>query len=91
VALRNDHARRRFHKVCTGLGKEQAASSIAEQGLYWYKPLYALERAIKDLSVEEKYERRQAQAVPHWEAFIAWAHQVHGEGVAHAGTREALS
>jgi transposase len=91
VALCNDHARRRFHKVCTGLGKEKAAGSIAEQGLHWYKPLYALERAIKDLSVEEKYERRQAQATPHWEAFIAWAHQVHSEGVAHAGTREALS
>jgi transposase len=91
VALCNDHARRRFHKVCAGLGKEQAAGSIAEQGLHWYRRLYAIERDIKDLSVEDKYERRQAQAVPHWEAFIAWARQVHSEGVAHAGTREGLS
>jgi transposase len=91
VALCNDHARRRFHQVCTGLGKDKAAGSIAEQGLHWYQALYALERAIKDLSAQEKYERRQAQAVPHWGAFIAWARRVHSEGVAHAGTREALS
>lgn len=91
VALCNDHARRRFHKVCTGLGKEKAAGSIAQQGLHWYRRLYAIERDIKDLSAEEKHERRQAQAVPHWEAFIAWARQVQSEGVAHAGTREALS
>lgn len=91
VALCNDHARRRFHKVCTGLGKEQAAGSIAEQGLHWYKQLYALERDIKDLPAEDKYERRQAQAVPYWEQFLAWAREVQNEGVAHAGTREALS
>ena len=27
VALCNDHARRRFHKVCVGLGKKKAAGS----------------------------------------------------------------
>lgn len=91
VALCNDHARRRFHKVCAGLGKEKAAGSIARQGLQWYRQLYEIERDIKDLSVEHKYERRQAQAVPHWEGFIAWARQVQNEGVAHAGTRDALS
>jgi len=91
VALCNDHARRRFHKVCAGLGKEKVAGSIAQQGLQWYRRLYEIERSIKDLSVEHKYERRQAQAVPHWEEFIAWARQVQSEGVAHAGTRDALS
>jgi len=91
VALCNDHARRRFHKVCAGLDKEKAAGSIAQQGLQWYRRLYEIERGIKDLSVEHKYERRQAQAVPHWEEFIAWARQVQSEGVAHAGTRDALS
>ena len=29
--------------------------------------------------------------MPHWEAFIAWARQAQSEGVAHAGTRDALS
>lgn len=91
VALCNDHARRRFHKVCTGLGREKAAGSIAEQGLQWYKRLYTIERDIKDLCAEDKYERRQAQAVPYWERFVAWAHRVQNEGVSHAGTRDALS
>jgi len=30
-------------------------------------------------------------AVPVWKDFITWAHQVQSEGVAHAGTRDALS
>jgi transposase len=91
VALCNDHARRRFHQVCIGLDKDKAAGSIAEQGLHWYKPLYALERDIKDLSAADKHKRRQAQAVPHWEQFLAWARQRQAEGVAHVGTRDALS
>jgi len=91
VVLCNDHARRRFHKVCIGLGKEKAAGSIAEQGLQWYKPLYALERDIKDLCAADKYERRQALAVPHWAQFLEWARRVQAEGVAHAGTRDALA
>jgi transposase len=91
VALCNDHARRRFHKVCAGLGKEKAAGSIAEQGLHWYKRLYAIERDIKELSPEEKHERRREEAVPYWGEFLKWARQVQNEGVAHAGTRDALS
>jgi hypothetical protein len=71
VVLCNDHARRRFHQVCIGLGKDKAAGSIAEQGLHWYKPLYALERDIKDLSTVDKYEQRQAQSVSHWAQFLA--------------------
>ena len=91
VALCNDHARRRFHKVCAGMGKEKAARSIAQQGLQWYLRLYAIERDIKDLPVELKYEQRQAWAVPLWAEFIVWARQVQSQGVAHAGTRDALS
>ena len=75
-----------------GVGQgEKAAGSIAQQGLQWYQQLYAIERDIKDLAIEHKYERRQAQAVPLWEKFIAWARQVQSEGVIHAGTRDALS
>ena len=91
VALCNDHARRRFHKVCVGLGKKKAAASIAQQGLHWYKRLYAIERESKDLTDEARYTQRQAQAVPIWKDFIAWAQRVQREGIAHAGTRDALS
>jgi len=53
--------------------------------------LYAIERDSKDLSDEDKCAQRQAQAVPVWKDFIAWAHRLQREGVAHAGTRDALS
>lgn len=56
-----------------------------------YKALYALERQIKDLPVEQRLAARQAQALPLWEEFIHWANQVHSEGVRHPGTMDALS
>jgi len=49
------------------------------------------ERDIKDLSAADMYERRQAQAVHHWEQFLAWVRQRQTEGMAHADTRDALS
>lgn len=91
LALCNDHARRRFHKVCVGLGKHKAANSIAQQGLRRYQRLYAIEREAKDLSDEERRAYRQQHAVPVWDDFLAWAERVQREGVSHAGTRDALA
>lgn len=91
LALCNDHARRRFHKVCVGLGKKQAGQSIAQQGLRRYQRLYAIEREAKDLSDAERLAYRQQHAVPAWDDFLAWAERVQREGVSHAGTRDALA
>ena len=91
LALCNDHARRRFHKVCVGLGKHKAADSIAQQGLRRYQRLYAIEREAKDLSDDERRAYRQHHAVPAWDDFLAWAQRVQREGVSHAGTRDALA
>lgn len=94
VALCNDHARRRFRRVYDQLSKEDKATaqgSIAGIGLAKYKKLYQIESEIKELTAEQKHAARQAQALPHWESFIAWAKQVQAEGVRHPGTRDALS
>lgn len=91
LALCNDHARRRFHKVCVGLGKKKAGQSIAQQGLRRYQRLYAIEREARDLSDDERRVYRQEHAVPAWDDFIAWAERVQREGVSHAGTRDALA
>ena len=94
VALCNDHARRRFHKVFQSLSKEDKAGakgSVASEGLQRYKVLYLIEARIKTLSAEEKRKVRQAEALPHWQSFIDWAKQTQTQGVRHPGTRDALS
>ena len=90
LALCNDHARRRFHNVCVGLGKK-AGQTIAHQGLRRYQRLYAIEREAKDLTNDERLAYRQEHAVPVWNELLVWAEQVRREGVSHAGTRDALA
>jgi transposase len=91
LALCNDHARRRFHKVCVGLGRKKGGQSIAQQGLRRYQRLYAIEREAKDLSDDERLAYRRQHAVPAWDDFLAWAEQAQRDGVSHAGTRDALA
>ena len=93
VALCNDHARRRFHKVHANLSKEKRNGSsltIVSEGLKRYNALYAIERKIKDLKPDEILQARQDQALPLWKSFIEWATQKHSEGVRHSGTTDAL-
>jgi transposase len=90
LALCNDHARRRFHKVCASLGNKKAGQSIAAQGLRRYQRLYAIEREAKDLSNDERLAYRQQHAIPVWNELLDWATRVQREGVSHGGTRDAL-
>ena len=46
---------------------------------------YDIEDDIKDLTVEEKYNRRQEEAVPLWEQFIACANKIIGDGMNFTG------
>lgn len=93
VALCNDHARRRFHKVHKVLSKaKQSGSSVSivSEGLKRYNALYAIERKIKDLGPEERLQVRQEQAIPLWKSFIDWATECYNDGVRHTGTNDAL-
>jgi len=87
----NDHARRRFKDIVNSLKKDHDVSNIiATRALAWYKPLYALEKQIKELDADEKYQHRQARALPHWREFLAWTQKLINDGVQHDATREAL-
>lgn len=63
---------------------------ISTKAVAFYKQLYAIEREIKELPPDQQRERRQRKAVPIWNTFMAWAKQMHAEGVRHLRTREAL-
>src|SRR5690606_12388473 len=71
--------------------KAKTKGWVASKAIEFYRRIYAIERGIKDLTPVMKRERRQAQAVPVWDEFLAWAQATQKLGVAHAGTREALA
>jgi transposase len=62
----NAHARRKFHEARSSdvLGSHQA--------LAYYRQLYELERAAKDLSDAQRLQMRQELAVPILEQFHTW-------------------
>lgn len=70
----NDHARRKFHDAFKEIpkNKQKQGVSKAEMGLQYYRKLYAIERRIKTLSIEEKQRIRQKESRPIWGAFITW-------------------
>ena len=89
--LCNDHARRMFVDAARPTKKKPAPKGwIATKAIGFYKTLYEIERSAKPLSADQRRERRQARAAPVWDAFMAWAKRMHGEGVRDARTREAL-
>ncbi|WP_425270454.1 IS66 family transposase [Marinobacterium iners] len=71
-----NHARRKFieaTKAAKPASKgKQAKPSKADAALSHINKLYAIERQIKDLSVAERYQIRQASSLPRLEAFKTW-------------------
>jgi len=87
--LCNDHARRRFDKILNNKSST-ARTTIARRAITYYGKLYRIEREIKLLSAEEKYEQRQQRAKPIWDELLGWAMTTLAEGVAHGKTTRAL-
>ena len=69
----NDHARRKFDEALKAEpNNKNGKVSKAEMAMNYYRRLYAVERKIKDKSVEERLRIRQAESVPLWNQFIEW-------------------
>jgi len=67
------HARRKFDEALKAQGpKGQAKAGKASKGLIYIQKLYRIEQLIKDLAPEERYQRRQQQAMPLLDAIRAW-------------------
>ncbi|WEG13656.1 IS66 family transposase [Pullulanibacillus sp. KACC 23026] len=67
------HARRKFTEALKAL-PETASTSIvkATEGLAFCNHLFKIERDLKDVSPEERYEERLKRSQPVLEAFSAW-------------------
>jgi transposase len=71
------HARRKFVEALKGqspkpAAKRKARHSQAEAGLHWIQKLYAIERRVKDATVEERLRVRQAESLSVVAALRDW-------------------
>lgn len=66
------HARRKFEEALKSIPKEQHIGSQALVGKNYCDKLFKIESELKDLSSEERHDKRHEQAKPVWEAYLAW-------------------
>ncbi len=70
------HARRKFDESLKQLPKSaQATRSLAKTGLDFCNRLFAIERKLKNVTVEERYEKRLKDSRPVLDAFLAWLNE----------------
>lgn len=65
------HARRKFDEALKAL-PDRSADVPAKAGLHFCNQLFAIEREIKDLSYEERYNDRLERSRPVLDAFSVW-------------------
>jgi len=67
------HARRGFTDALKALPKDSVLSKTnAQEGLDFCNELFKNERKLKDVSPEERYQKRLEQSKPVLEAFLSW-------------------
>nr|WP_245183616.1 IS66 family transposase [Lentibacillus salicampi] len=67
------HARRKFSEALTALPESASTSAVkAKEGLAFCNRLFDIERDLKDVSPEERYEARLERSQPVLDAFSAW-------------------
>lgn len=89
-----DHARRKFVEAIKGSkpqgkGKPNKVSK-ADVALDHINKLYAIERRLKELSIDERYRIRQELSVPRLEAFKTWLETNAGKVAKGTMTRSAM-
>lgn len=67
------HARRKFDEALKALPvSKRSAAVAAKEGLEFCNRLFAIERDLKDMTPDERYETRLVRSRPVLEAFLAW-------------------
>ena len=88
------HARRDYAdalKALKGDAKELAHDTVAHKALVQIAAIYKAEEALKDLTAEERYSRRQREVKPLVEAYFAWVHEQEPEMIVSQKTRDGLN
>lgn len=66
------HARRKFTDALKSLPANSVKPVAATEGLHFCNQLFAVERTLKDLAPQERYEQRLEKSKPILDAFLAW-------------------
>lgn len=88
------HARRDYAdalKALKGEGKNYAHETVAHKALVQIAAIYKAEEALKDLTAEERYDRRQREVKPLVEAYFAWVHEQDPATILSQKTRDGLN
>jgi len=70
------HARQYWEKLLKATTKNKRTGTIAAQGLAYIEKLFALERAWKNLTPEERLKERLAKSKPVSNAFFVWVQSI---------------
>ena len=79
------HARRKFHEALSCLKEEEQKDSKAFTGLTYCNNLFEIERKIKELTPEEKYNVRQKESKPLMDEFFKWLNSFTPASQSHLG------
>ena len=88
------HARRDYAdalKALKGDAKELAHETVAHKALVQIAAIYKAEEALKELTAEERYDRRQREVKPLVEAYFAWVHEQDPATILSQKTRDGLN
>ena len=88
------HARRDYAdalKALKGDAKELAHETVAHKALVQIAAIYKAEEALKDLTAEKRYDRRQREVKPLVEAYFAWVHEQDPATILSQKTRDGLN
>jgi transposase len=66
------HARRGFSEVLKTLPANSLKPVVATEGLQFCNQLFSIERELKELDPQERYEKRLEKSKPVLEAFLSW-------------------
>ena len=87
------HARRDYAdalKALKGDAKERAHETVVHKALAQIAAIYKAEEALKELTPEERYDRRQREVKPLVEAYFAWVYEQDPACILSEKTREGL-
>lgn len=88
------HARRDYTdalKALKGEDKSYAHETVAHKALVQIAAIYKAEEALKTLTAEERYDRRQREVKPLVEAYFAWVHEQDPATILSQRTRDGLN
>lgn len=66
------HARRKFEEALKGLAEKDREGSLAQKGKRYCDRLFRIEKGLKDISPQNRQKKRQEQARPVLDEFLAW-------------------